>query len=386
MQLLTNILVTLITSIIIIRISSLEFEIGNFYYGILAFAFFALLFLGKKFRFNYLMIWFVLAAFISILFNEIPMFFRPYERFIAFLLVMGLIGPLVGNTKLHQFREKLFKAINIILVIMVIISFMGIAAGLSSMVGRGGFTGLFSHSMILSPMSAIAMFVAFNWAQKTKNNKNRWIYLSIAVLSFLTCLAAGSRIALLGGFAGALFYYYKINQGKLTRFIRIVIVIVVFGILSFPLWQSYTERIMGKMAYAEQQGNVLVTRMNIWQTRINEFKSSPVVGVGFASTNINTAIDKTEGRVEPGSSWLAILSMIGILGFVPFLILTLQYIIFLFGHKTDPQNTAFLGGILFLFIVHMMAEGYVLSAGSGMFFYFWLVMGIIEQNKKQITK
>jgi len=29
----------------------------------------------------------------------------------------------------------------------------------------------------------------------------------------------------------------------------------------------------------------------------------------------------------------------------------------------------------------MMAEGYVFSAGSGLFFYFWLTMGIIEVNK-----
>ena len=91
--------------------------------------------------------------------------------------------------------------------------------------------------------------------------------------------------------------------------------------------------------------------------------------------------DKAEGQIEPASSWLAVLSMIGLFGFIPFLGLTLHCISYVFRDKTNPTNSAFLGGMLFLFMVHMIAEGYVLSAGSGLFFYFWLVIGITEQTK-----
>lgn len=383
-----NLLATIVAITVIVHISILKLRLGNTYFIILSVAFVPLLMTGKEWKLNSLMIWLVFASIISIVLNDIPAFFRPYERFIAFLLVVGLIGPLVRSTKLESFRGKLFDTINFILVTMVVISFLGIILKLPIMVGRGGFTGLFNHSMTLGPMAAIAMLVTINWAQQTENRKKHWIYLSIAALAFITCVAAGSRIALLAGFAGALFYYYKINQGRLTKYIRIVMVIAAIGIFSFPLWQSYTDRMMGKMAYAEQKGDLLVTRLNMWETRIREFKSSPLLGVGFASTitNINTKVDKIEGRVEPGSSWLAILSMIGILGFIPVFLLTLQYLLYLFKDKTNPQNAAFLGGYLSLFITHMMAEGYVLSAGSGLFFYFWLLMGIIEQNKKQIIK
>lgn len=266
---------------------------------------------------------------------------------------------------------------------MVIFSFFGIAAGLPSMVGRGGYTGFFGHSMILGPMAAIAMLVNIHRAYSITKKKLRWGYLALSALSLVTCVAAGSRSALLAGIAGGLFYYYKINQGKMTRFIKVIMVITAIGIFSFPLWESYTERLMDKMAYAEQKGDVLVTRAKMWQTRLKEFNSSPVYGVGFAAvdTSINKKLDETEGRIEPGSSWLAVLSMVGLFGFVPFILIIAGYLKFVFKDKTNPTNSAFVGGLLILFIVHMMAEGYVLSAGSGLFFYFWLVLGIMEQTK-----
>lgn len=383
MKRLINILAAIVAMSVIIQISSFGFNLGNAYYAILIGVFILLVFLGKKKSINYFMVWLVFAGFISILLNEIPTFFRPYERLIAFVLVSGLIGPMLRSNVLQAFRQRLFITINAILVVMVILSFLGIAAGLPSMVGRGGFAGLFSHSMILGPMAAIAMLVTINWANQTNSNKKHWMFLTIAAIAFVTCVATGSRAALLAGVAGVLFFYYKINQGRLTRYARVIIVIAVIGIFSFPLWESYTERLISKMAYGEQQGDALFTRAKLWETRLIEFKSSPIIGVGFAAvdTNISIKFDKTKGSVEPGSSWLAVLSMTGLLGFIPFLWLTLRYIGYVFRDKSNRKNSAFLGGILFLLIVHMMAEGYVLSAGSGLFFYFWLAMGITEQTK-----
>jgi|GEM_PF-420478 len=383
-------ILALITTIaVLIQISFLKFNLGNAYYGILIVIFPLLVFLGKKYRFNYLMIWFVLASFISILLNDIPSFFQPYQRFIAFILVMGLVGPLIRNTSLNNFRIKLFNILNQGVLILVVLSFFGIAAGLPIMIGRGGFAGFFKHSMMLGPMAAVAMLVAIHRAYTTDKKKKRWLFLGCAALAFITSVAAGSRAALLAGVSGGLFYFYKINQGKITRFVRTVIIIVAIGIFSFPLWEPYTERIMGKMAYSEQQGDLLLTRSAFWEIRIREFRSSPLLGVGFASVDtsiLDNRYDATGGNVEPGSSWLAVLSMTGLLGFIPFLLLILKYICFLFKENNNKIQSAYLGGMIFLFIVHMMAEGYVLSAGSGLFFYFWLIMGNIEIFRKEQIK
>ncbi len=383
MKYLINILALIVAITVLLQISIFNPKIGNTYYAILVVSFSVLMIFGKEWKINFLMIWLAFAGFISIYFNDIPVFFRPYERFIAFLLVMGLIGPLLSSTTFQPYRQLLFKIINLLLVIMVVLSFIGIAAGLPSMVGRGGFAGLFNHSMMLGPMAAIAMLVNINWAYNTQKRKKYWMYLSLAALAFLTCMAAGSRVALLAGIGGGLFYFYKINQAKLSRFMRVIIVIIATGIFSFPFWESYTERLTGKIEFSEKQGDAFVTRTGLWQMRIKEFNSSPAIGVGFAAvdTSITNKFDKTEGRVEPGSSWLAVLSMTGLFGFIPLILITTGYMKFVFKDKINPTNSAFLGGLLSLFIVHMIAEGYVLSAGSGLFFYFWLLMGMMEQTK-----
>lgn len=386
MKLFIKILSIVAATALIIQISFLEFTLGNAYYGILIVAFVLLVFTGKELKINYLMAWLVAACYLSILMNDIPSLFQPYKRFIAFLLVVGLIGPLIRNTALQNFRMKLFSTLNNIVLVLVIISFLGISFELKAMVGRGGFAGFFNHSMMLGPMAAVAMLVGIDKAYNSTKREQRWLYLGFTAVAFVTCVAAGSRSALLAGVAGALFYYYKMNQGKVTRFIRVVLAIAAIGIFSFPLWEPYTERIMGKMAYSENQGDLLVTRAALWKIRIREFQSSPLIGVGFASVEtsiLENRFDEAEGKVEPGSSWLAVLSMTGLLGFIPLLLLILQYIRFLVKEKNISSQSAFFGAMLFLFIVHMMAEGYVLSAGSGLFFYFWLVMGNIEISREE---
>ncbi|MCA0132444.1 O-antigen ligase family protein [Winogradskyella sp. D23] len=333
------------------------------------------------------MILLVLSCLLSIVFNEIPTFFKPYERFAAFIIVMGLVGPLIRSSALQQFRFYLLKLITVLTVAMVTISFFGITAGLPIMIGRGGFVGLFNHSMMLGPMAAISLLACVHWANTADKKKNRFIFLSIGAISFVICVAAGSRSALLAGLVGGLFYYYKVYMGKLARYVRVILLLTSIGIMSLPLWEGYTQRIMGKMAYAEKQGDVLVTRDELWSARISEFKKSPVYGIGFASvdTSLTPKFDKSGGQIEPGSSWLALLSMIGLLGFLLLAFLIFRYTKFLYRDKLMHKDSAFLGAMLFFFIIHMAAEGYVLSAGSGMFLIFWLLLGNIEFYSKKLT-
>lgn len=330
------------------------------------------------------MVFFTLIGIFSILLNDIPSFFQSPQRFGIFIIVVGLIGPFIYNSALFRFRLFLGNMLNKAILLMVILSFIGIVAGLPSMVGRGGFAGLFNHSMMLGPMASVAVLVALFEAHLAVIKKKYWFFIVLASLSFITCVAAGSRSALLACLAGSIFFYYKLNQGKITRFVRIILMVVILGIFSFPLWEPFTERMMEKIAYSEDQGDALVTRSGLWEMRMIEFQSSPWIGVGFAAVDIDTStkFSEEDGKVEPGSSWLAILSMTGLLGFLPILILIINNIIVLIKDREYPIFSALLGGLLVLFIVHMMAEGYVLSAGSGLFFYFWLILGNIECFKR----
>lgn len=374
---------TLISIIFIIHISFFNFSFGNYYYLIFIISFSFFVFYANKNKINFLIVWLLIACLISIFLNEIPTFFKPVERFVGFVFVMGLLGPLIRNSVLENFRFFLFNKIKVLLVIFVIFSFLGIAFGLSIMIGRGGFAGLFNHSMMLAPMAAISMLICLSWADSSDSKNKQWFFLVLSSLSFITCVAAGSRSALLAGIIGLLFYYFKLYQRRISRFIGVVFFIVVLGIFSFPIWESYTVRIMEKMAYADDQGDLLVTREGLWVVRVLEFQKSPIYGVGFASidTSLSNKFNEEEGTIEPGSSWLVVLSMTGLFGFFPLVILLFRYFKFLILDIRMIQNSAFLGALFLLLITHMMAEGYVFSAGSGLFFFFWLVMGIIEQTK-----
>jgi hypothetical protein len=90
------------------------------------------------------------------------------------------------------------------------------------------------------------------------------------------------------------------------------------------------------------------------------------------------AIDYTTGTVEPGTSWGAILAMTGAFGLCVFLILVLRtYIVNYNVFREDvPLVSHFLNALLIFFAIHWIAEGYMLAAGSYLFFYAWLLIGV----------
>ena len=161
-----------------------------------------------------------------------------------------------------------------------------------------------------------------------------------------------------------------------------VLFFILFGLaLTSNIWMNYTETLNSKIEFSESQGNLFNSRADLWNYRMLEFMDNPVTGIGFANSHYGF-IDTTTGTVEPGTSWGAILAMIGLLGFVPFLILILKFLKHLYLDKVNLLNSAFLLGILIFFIAHWFAEGYILAAGSFLFFYAWLCLGVIQVFKE----
>nr|WP_246535296.1 MULTISPECIES: O-antigen ligase family protein [Litoribacter] len=201
--------------------------------------------------------------------------------------------------------------------------------------------------------------------------------------SFFSLLLASSRTAILACIGALIFFFYKIYQDRLSRFFTKIILISGLLIFSSPLWLSYAEGIQDKMHQSEKKGDLVSTRRAIWDARFLEFYESPIFGVGFAHLKYNAKKKKDDdGKIEPGSSFLATLSMTGILGFLMLVGILVSYIIFVIRNKTDVLNIGVLGSLLVFFSIHMLAEGYLLSSGGVMFFYLWLLLGNIELFKQ----
>ncbi|MBD3864140.1 O-antigen ligase family protein [Olleya marilimosa] len=374
-----NLIAVLVSLTVLANNTAISLGLGNAYYAVFILALVVLLISTIRPQVNWSMVFFILACYCSVLVNDIPYFYKPFERLAAFVIIIGLIGPLIKTPTLVTFRQLLFKYLNNLIVVMVLISFLGLLAN-SSLVylGRGGFTGLFNHSMFLSPMAAISMITCVFYGNKTIVKPQKIVWYLFALSSFIACVTAGSRAALFAGLLGVLYFFYKENQNNLTRYFKVLILILFIGTVSFPLWESYTEKIIEKMEYSEAQAGLLTTREKLWERRLDEFKSLPVFGIGYANDSSQTENDLIigEGQIEPGTTWLVILAMTGLFGMITFLIMFFKTVASI---KAKHSFVHYNKALLLFFVVHLMAEGYGLSAGSGLFFYFWLLLGVMYQ-------
>lgn len=362
----------------------------NVYYALMGLFFFIVLFTGGVQKINPLLGMFLFFCMVSILMNDIPSHFQPWFRFISFVLVIGLIGPLINSPKFYAFRYFAFSKANMAILALGAGSFLTRVLPLGVPAGRGGWSGFFVHTMILGPMAAIALMMSFYlfYLEKGKENpiKKRIIFFQICIgSSFLSLLLASSRTAILACVAGLLFFFYKIYQERFAKFLYSIVIVTVLTAGSYPLWSQYTTGIQQKMESSEKKGDLTASRTSIWQARLLEFSQSPIYGIGFSHlmfTGSNAKDKADDGKIEPGSSFLAILAMTGILGFSVFLILFIGYLFFLLTNKFDMLSTAVLGSLLIFFTLHMLAEGYILSSGGVLFFYVWLLLGNIEMYKQ----
>lgn len=380
-------LVYLTACIVVLKNSFLELKLDSIYYLVSIISLLYLFFYSKNIIINKWIISFILIAFLSIVLNKIPAFFRPTERLLAFTLLILLVSPAINSRNFNIFKIRLWSAINKLIMIMVVLSFLGIIIGLPQMNGRGGITGLFNHSMLLGPMAAISMLNSLYNFEKAKKI-SRYYYGILAFSAFVVCIAAGSRGALLALIVGVLVFYYLKNGNRILKYLRTITIIVILVLATFPFWQPFTERIMSKMEYSQSQGELIVTRSSLWEMRFKEFLKSPVYGIGFSAVDVKTSdrFDKITGVIEPGSSWLIVFSMTGLIGGCTLVFMLRSYVKFVFENASFEKSLSLNGGILFFFIVHFFFEGYLFASGSGLFFYFWLLLGVISIQKSLLIE
>ena len=200
----------------------------------------------------------------------------------------------------------------------------------------------------------------------------KWYYVAIAMLA-ATVLISASRTALMSAVAGGLMMIYQSNK-KNGRFVKVIMGILLVGMLTYPLWEGFTVGLQTKNEANVELG-AYGSRTEKWTARMEEFISSPLYGVGFAAQDPNGKdyYDTVTGTVEPGSSWLCILSMTGLIGFLLFVNIIKKPYQYLKNNPT-PYNSLLLGLLVFI-CTHMVSEGYIYAGGSALCFMAWLIFG-----------
>jgi len=108
---------------------------------------------------------------------------------------------------------------------------------------------------------------------------------------------------------------------------------------------------------------------------MQEFRDSPLYGVGLQQQRLWRKRSNRE-FLEPGSGYLAVLSMTGIIGAIGFLWLSFHLFQSLWVRSEIPAAYRdVLRGWMVFFAVHFVVEGYVFACGSLLSMLFWLTAG-----------
>lgn len=321
--------------------------------------------------------------------------FQSWPRMCFFMIVFSLAAPLFKGVYIAYIRRGVLHGILLIAVIMAIGSFFCYFAGVNYMKNQfngdeisaeqymgsaGAFGGLTNQSIVLGLFSGLSAIYMFYRANKYPENKKKY-WICIGVL-MLTLLFAASRSGLLSTLSGLFIMLYQKYENK-ANFVKIVLAIVIGAMLTFPLWEGATEGMMKKQNRKHDSEAKYGSRSEKWEARMAEFSNSPVFGVGFSAQDPNgkDSYDKKRGIVEPGSSWLCILSMTGIIGFI-FVVLIIVKPFFYLINNPSPYNTLLLGLLVF-FMVAFIAEGYIYAGGSALCFIAWLVIGCANDARAE---
>lgn len=125
------------------------------------------------------------------------------------------------------------------------------------------------------------------------------------------------------------------------------------------------------------------SRDELWSQRMEEFKSSPIWGIGFAAHGVGA--NKQVGRNESGGSFISVLAQAGIIGIIFVLLIWVAAIMIPKAIGIDYNNILFYASFVFMSI-HSILEGYMFQAGWYLCLIIWFIIGLMIEHKMMRKK
>lgn len=304
-----------------------------------------------------------------------------FSRYVAFAIGILLFSPLLMSKQLTLARKYIFVTIFRTLLLMVLISFfiwiyctiMGYEIS-DSHFYYYGFKGIFDSGMVLSPAAGVVAIISLHKSLTTTSSP-RILWLTTTLISATTCVAAGSRIAVLGMITAFIVEFVLMRNEIKDIFsdfkYKIASIIVLLGLVAIS--PAAFKVINHKISIGQAHNSIIYSRQKLWTTRIDEIRTSPLIGIGYA--NESTALSSENAthkptNIEPGSSWLSLVSYGGIIGLGIFGWFSYKMFskISANRHKKYVIPTI---ALLTFFFVDGIAEGWLMFSGALLFPIFW---------------
>lgn len=327
---------------------------------------------SKNFNLNLRMLFVIVAAIVSLILSNADARYDTTNRFLTWLLLISAIGPLFYSPSLIKFRNKLFDVFMITFMIIGGLCFIYYVLGLPHL-GRGHFTGIMKHSMILAPVASMGGLYAFYRFMKEPKGKIKLLFLTLFIVNTIDVILAASRAAFVGMMAGVL-VYFVLNKFRFRKIILVFLIMFTIGVV-IKIETIQQDSSSQDSLFSRNMDN---TREGLWADRIQEFKHYPYFGVGFATQEDSLLKNKKgseTGVIEPGSTYLMILSMTGLFGAFTMIVLLIKPLLSKSFWRRIVLEESYKAAIFVFFFIHFIAEGYLFSSGSIMAFIFWLLLG-----------
>lgn len=343
--------------------------------------------LGKgPYKVNPICVWFLAGIILSIIANNIPPFFKPWQRLTQFLFLFIAGSPLINGENVDRVRRQMFMGV------LWSCGLIGAGSFLAFITGQGrylsgiiaGYMGITPHPNFLGMYCIIALVFFASFFFRSTNTVERVIWGGCWVGTLIALLLSASRASTACGLLGTAIVVYlrlQASPGKLMTAVSVVIGLV---IVSLPYLIPFMGTMLQKgvsLEEGESDELVAATRGGIWDIRFAEINESPLVGVGAFSCDIHLPHAQVyyvaeTGTVEQGSSYLGLLAQIGWIGFAPFvLLLALSFWkSFRYATKERTPYAQLLLAMMVPLLIHMIVEGYAITAGAVQCVILWFII------------
>ncbi len=275
--------------------------------------------------------------------------------------------------------------------------FTGLVTGCEVFVGANAFFYAIRIAAMGNPNSLGAVMGVFAapillWGAllggKPSVQQRRWVLYGICMyLIFLSHARAGLAASLLS--CGLLCLALRRYKLLIEGFVILVILIAAAAIFRPGVISSLTSSVVYKGV--DQEQGVLASRASPWRTAVNAIHEHPWFGTGLGTTATGTDASEEQSKFESvdltaenGSSYLAILSGVGVLGTVPFFLLLLlladkilRTVRWMLQSGSAVHPAIPLAMVMFAGIVHAGFEDWMFAPGNYLCVFFWSLAFIL---------
>lgn len=327
--------------------------------------------------------------------------YESLKQSVLYIVSIALVSPLISSPLLDKFRGQYWKWLLILLTIFMLPNFGLYVYERLSYSDFSVFDGLFKHQNELS-ISAAIVSLLLTWtllrcaaSPEHLSVKRKILRVCVPyillIMTLMLTIVAGSR-ASLASLALGLLPVFTLAGVKRSRWIHVVIGSMIAIAVIMLQYDSLFRSFKFKVAKGVERESITYSRDELWEARWLEFRDHPLTGIGFGvATHFSATFDHPDEdgnltKSEAGSSWLRLLSNLGIFGFAVFVAFNVKLCVIMLRnvssrhtvgsdglYKPNSPPVGLYFGLWVMLMVHGCFDGWIEYVRGVEFFIYWLL-------------